>query len=46
MLKGLEAAINLMCMERRRLGRKGFKEELPKSEFEAKVASWIGIVVC
>lgn len=45
MLKGLEAAINFMCMERRRLGRKGFKE-LPKSEFEAKVASWIGIVVC
>lgn len=45
-VKRLEVAINYMCVEGRGLGRKGFKEEPCKSEFEAKVASWIGVMVC
>lgn len=45
-VKDFKVAINFMCVEARELSRKGFKQKSPKSKFEAKVASWIGLVVC
>jgi hypothetical protein len=42
-IKGLEVAINFMCMWRERgMDRKGFKEVPSKLEFEAKIASGQG----